>query len=205
MIKTFDLFSVSMFGTHIPEGFPDLEVVKNYKFIPAGGHGSRNTYMSENMSVLDDFPQEKQTILNKFNEVKNEYLGHTDTDFVITRSWVTKTEKNSDSYYHKHTNSYFSGVFYFDGCTEDSGPIEFENPLNSFSSFSMYVGTTNAYTSKNRSVKAGKNTLIFFPSFVSHRIGLHLSDTPRYSLAFNLHPIGEYGRGDSAVNIITIK
>ena len=45
-----------------------------------------------------------------------------------------------------------------------------------------------------------KNQLILFPSYLKHRICEQKSDKTRYSLAFNIVPIGGYGYGDSQYN-----
>ena len=42
--------------------------------------------------------------------------------------------------------------------------------------------------------------LLFFPSYLWHTILNNHSDKPRYSLAFNLIPLGHYGSGDSTYN-----
>jgi len=199
------LFSTPVFATQIPGGLSDLETIKTFKYIPAGKDDSKNAYMTENTSVLDFFPNEKEIFLNKFNEVKNDYLRHTDIEFVITRSWGTKVEKNCYTQFHKHTNNYYSGVFYLDGCTGDSAPIEFLNPLFALSSYELNAEEYNTYNLRSYRVNLEKNTLIFFPSYLMHKIGTHLSETPRHSIAFNLHPTGKYGNGDSTVNLVSIK
>jgi uncharacterized protein (TIGR02466 family) len=195
------LFSTPVFGTTIQGGLPQLEKVKTYEYIALGGDRSRNVYMTENLSVLDDFPEEKEIILSKFNEVKNNYLRHTDTKFAITRSWGTKAEKNSYSEYHRHGNNYYSGVFYLDNCTADSAPIEFYTPLDVLSSYEIESEDYNVCNMTFYSLNPDKNTLIFFPSYLKHKIGTHLSDTPRHSIAFNIHPVGKYGMWDSTVNV----
>lgn len=194
------LFPTPVFGTTIPEGLPNLDKIKTYKYTSIESE-SRNVYMTENTSVLDDFPVEKGIILSKFNEIKNDHLRHTNTEFVITRSWGTKTEKNSYSRYHRHSNNYFSGVFYLDNNTTDSAPLEFYNPLDAYHSYQIDVEDYNACNMGTYSINPDKNMLIFFPCYLKHRIGTHLSDTPRHSIAFNIHPIGEYGNRDGTVNL----
>jgi hypothetical protein len=201
MIEIARLFSTPVFATFVSGGIPGVEAIKNYEYETAGGSNSQNAFITRNTSVLDDFPDGKQVILNKFNDIKDEYLHHKNTQFAITRSWGTRVEKNCITHYHRHSNNYFSGVFYFEGCTGDSAPIEFESPLNILSSFELDEGNSNEFNLKAYSINLEKNTLIFFPSYLSHRIGRHLSDTPRHSLAFNLHPIGKYGRKDSELNL----
>ena len=41
---------------------------------------------------------------------------------------------------------------------------------------------------------------MIFPSKLKHSIEKSIEDTTRYSLAFNIIPVGEYGSQDSTVN-----
>ena len=50
------------------------------------------------------------------------------------------------------------------------------------------------------SIKPEVKKMILFPSYLEHAILEHNEDTIRYSLAFNLYPVGEYGIGDSTHN-----
>ena len=42
------------------------------------------------------------------------------------------------------------------------------------------------------------NSLVLFPSYLSHRIAEHQSKKIRRSLAFNIVPVGSYGEYDSS-------
>ena len=53
---------------------------------------------------------------------------------------------------------------------------------------------------KSFELKPEKNKLIFFPSYLRHKIKIHKGDTVRYSLAFNIIPIGDVGYYDSFVD-----
>jgi hypothetical protein len=44
------------------------------------------------------------------------------------------------------------------------------------------------------------NVLILFPSDLEHSIEKNLSEENRYSLAFNILPLGEIGSEDSKIN-----
>ena len=49
-------------------------------------------------------------------------------------------------------------------------------------------------------IQPQKNCLLIFPSYLQHSIEKSIEDTTRYSLAFNIIPVGEYGSQDSTVN-----
>ena len=43
-----------------------------------------------------------------------------------------------------------------------------------------------------------ENILLFFPSYLKHKVAMNNSDKDRRSLAFNIVPVGFYGDADSA-------
>ena len=47
-------------------------------------------------------------------------------------------------------------------------------------------------------IKPTNKSLIFFPSFLAHRVTTHHSKRPRHSIAFNIIPINHYGNDDSS-------
>ena len=204
MYSVVNLFPSTIIVFEPSENLFSLNEVKKYKYVSTDVEDSNNCYVSKNKSILNDFPKEKKIICDYFDIIKNDILCHEGTDFTMTRSWATKTLKGSYSQYHKHSNNYYSGVLYFDNYDKNSAPIEFENPLNLFNNFQIRVSKTNYYNAQISKICV-PNKLIFFPAYLKHRIGKHQSDTPRYSIAFNFHPCGNYGSGDNELTITDIK
>lgn len=163
-----------------------------------------DTSRSDTLYVLNDFPNLKKEISNKFFHFKNDILKYENTEFKMTTSWITKSEKYQKSEVHNHKNSFYSGVLYIDEEIEDSnekGKLEFSD-LNT-NSFSLNNPSEyNIYNSTSWSITPEKNLLVFFPSEVFHRITLHKSNHPRYSIAFNFFPIGSIGNLDSSIKIL---
>ena len=156
---------------------------------------------SEDLRVLDQFPMERGLLLNCFHSVIGEVFGWTETEFQVTRSWTTKANYNSCGHFHSHFNSFFSGVLYERG-GEGFAPLEFERGAPSCPSFLMPPPSAwNIYNSELWRIVPEDGALVFFPSHLRHRVGLHLSQEPRYSLAFNLFPTGNIGQGDSQVGV----
>ena len=140
----------------------------------------------------------KNKILNVFEIFKNKVLEYNSTEFKITTSWLTKTSKNCSSNFHSHSNSMYSGIFYFN-VNEKSGNISFEN-FNK-STFLVIPKKYNIYNSSEISISPKKNDIIIFPSCVNHRIEKNLTDIDRYSIAFNFLPTGVIGINDSNINL----
>ena len=154
------------------------------------------TYSTKDNRVLTKFPKIEEILLNYFNKISIEVFQYTES-FQITTSWITKT-KDTCSEFHHHKHSFYSGVYYFDEYSDDSGSLEFKNPLSSYSDFYLIPKKWSIMTNTSWSISPEKNLLVFFPSYLEHRIVNNKSE--RQSLAFNIVPVGEYGYGDSAYN-----
>lgn len=164
-------------------------------------------YSSKNMKILDDNIEIKRIMLKYFYEFKNKILRLESTDFDITTSWITKTESDGFCQYHCHRNSYYSGVLYNDSTDHrDSGNLLFTDSGVKEESILVNEPTeSNILNSKRLVIEPEKNLLIFFPSNLRHRISRYTGKDPRYSLAFNLFPIGKIGNGDSTLDLNLLK
>ena len=199
----FPVFSSPISVFNIGEDISDLKKeAKKTIFVgnESEEYGSVNCFVSDNMNFLDSFPKEKEIIHAYFNFHKNEILKYTDINFEMTTSWVTKAVERSQSQYHRHRNCMFSGVLYLD-TIENSAPIMFENENLNPCSFLLTPSDWNIYNSTTWEIQPRENNIIFFPSYLRHKIGIHKSKTPRYSIAFNFHPVGKLGYHDSSVDI----
>lgn len=157
----------------------------------------KNTWISESYVVFKDFPDLEKIILKYFYNYKNKVLKYENTDFVFTTSWVTKVEVPSYHPYHPHHNSMFSGCLYFD----DGSPIEFHPSYNPLIAVNNPT-ENNIYNSLHWEIETKKNRLIFFPSYLLHRISSnHLTNDTRYSLVFNILPTGTFSTNTAIVNV----
>ena len=202
------LFPSTTFTAEVDEDMSSLEEIKEkYEFVETvDGHMSHmkhmtNSYITNSHHILDDFPKEKNIIMEYFNQFKIDILRES-ARYKITTSWGTKVLKNGYSHFHAHSNSIYSGLFFIDDADEDCADFVLTNSLREYNP----IITTeplekNIYNCDTWNFKPRKNLLIFFPSKIHHKIGLHLSETPRYSIAFNLFPEGEIGFSDSYLNI----
>jgi len=197
----YPLFASNVFVGSINEDLKELQKIKKYDFIETKEDMSSGSYITKNQKILNDFPKVKNVIQKNFNEVKNEVLMHRDTNFEITTSWGTKVLKDSFCQFHSHMNCLYSGILYFDEYDLDSGTLEFESPFITQQIYAI-PSEYNIVNARVYGFKPKKNNLIFFPSYLRHRITKHLSKIERYSLSFNLMPVGKLGRGDSYIDIV---
>ena len=163
-----------------------------------GSDGGTRSYQSFNLRILSKYPRISKLLLKKFDKVKQ--LLHLSHQFVITTSWFTKTETGGYSLPHLHKNSFYSGVYYFDDYTDESGELELINPSMDKADFLLDAKEWNMYNSAGWTVEPKKNLLVFFPSYIRHCVKIHKDPITRYSLAFNVVPTGMYGVGDSVMN-----
>jgi len=142
----------------------------------------------------------KKALEKEINYFKDEILSFHKTKFKITTSWLTKTEPGQSSVYHNHNNCYYSGVFYID-VDENSGHISFDSFANE--RYKIIPTKYNVYNSSAYTFIPRKGMLILFPSEIPHRIIKNQSEIARYSLSFNINPIGKLGDvdGDSFINL----
>ena len=194
--KLSNLFTIPMVQLKIEA---DTDELKNCTdiIIPITSHDQDPEGSGNNeYRVLEKYPKIKKLFLEIFEEYANVSLGY-QNKFEITSSRITKTTKSVSSAFHNHKNCAFSGVYYFDQYDNESAKIDFLNPLSDLSSYMLNVKDLNPVTANYVSIEPSEKCLVFFPSYLKHRIGVHKSDKPRYSLAFNIVPVGDYGGGDS--------
>jgi len=92
-------------------------------------------------------------------------------------------------------------VYYFDEYDNDSSALEFENPLTAYPDFQLIPTEFNIMNSNSWKIWPEKNLLVLFPSYLRHGVLKNKSNETRYSLAFNIVPVGKYGEGDSAYDL----
>ena len=194
----YPVFASTIAGTVITEDLSKLNQIKKLKFLPGG---PKHSAQGESRHIFSNFQREKDIVMSYFNKFKNDVLQYKNTDFEMTTSWATKTIDNTSSHSHNHKNSYYSGILYLD-FTGTGGEIEFEDFGLKPSSFLLNTPTnTNLFNCQTISFTPEKNLILFFPSYVVHNIRPYFGSSPRYSIAFNIYPIGKYGSLDSYVDI----
>jgi len=170
----------------------DIESTKEeYEFVKSRTYSNNlNNYMQKDSRLLLESPELKD--IKKFIQkcldsyVKEVYQSN--TKFKISISWANLTEPNQTHHKHNHSNSVFSGVYYFEDL--EKSPIYFERPLNQQLSFDITNKdgevSFNSYNADHyfaTEIKA--HTCIVFPSVLTHGVEKNISSENRYSIAFN--------------------
>lgn len=195
----FPLFPSTVGMTKIESDMTRLDFIKNINYNPINIDRGNRSQISDQYNILDEFEIEKCILLDSFNNFIKNILQLKNSKFYITTSWATKCEKNQYSEYHLHKNSFYSGVFYIDDILY-GGELEFINTGLIPSSILVTQSVdANAFNSETFFLRPEKNNVVFFPSYLMHRIRPHLDDDPRFSIAFNIMPRVPYGEFDSSI------
>ena len=107
----------------------------------------------------------------------------------ITQSWFNYNKKETKHHPHSHPNSIISGVFYLD---DNQAPITFHRE-NRTINLDLMLNDFNEFNSSNYSISTKKNTLIMFPSKLTHGVQSNESEKERISLSFNTYVKGDMG------------
>lgn len=192
----------------IPLFSAPLLVGKLNKPLTISSHIQNHTDLRDDKSAskcLDEYPEDKETLLDIFHEFSKNILGLENQKFKITTSWATKTTRDSlPGGFHVHKNSYYSGVVYFSE-GEGFAPLMLDNLQ--FDRHHFFIPKFNiesgdpVIANTFHAIPPKKNHVYIFPSYLSHAIGKHESSEVRYSLAFNIVPDGEIGFNDSTVTV----
>jgi len=181
------------------EYFNDIkQFAKKIDYKKADFDYDRSSLVNQDFEILNK-PQFKllgDMLLKSFTTFTKEHL-KISNDFKVSSSWLTKTEPNHQSHFHRHYNCYYSGVFYID--TDEGGEIIFENMADE--RFLLNKIEDNDYNTKSFIFKTENKMIIFFPSDIQHKIAENKTNKDRYSLAFNFYPIGNIGVRDSNVKL----
>tara|TARA_Y100000004_G_scaffold120439_1_gene135378 strand:- start:64 stop:648 length:585 start_codon:yes stop_codon:yes gene_type:complete len=173
------------------------QLKNNTIFVPSRDRGEN---FKRDFNSLNRFPRVKNIILEEFKNFA-ESLGY-GRDFKISSSWFTSTQPGDDGTLHNHQNSFYSAIYYYDEYDENSGDILFENPCLRNLSLFVVPNKFDATNSHSWHFTPERRLIIFFPSYLFHKIETNKSDKTRYSLAVNFIPSKGFGMHDSHINLI---
>jgi uncharacterized protein (TIGR02466 family) len=206
--NTYNIFSTPLFSykQFIPEDLLQQahDLVLNSSYDPIDS-GENRVQASQSKNFLKNLPLLKEEILETFKEYAYNILKiDMSIGFKMGSSWATMTLPGGDSKEHTHANYYYSGCLYI---SDNPSPISFclgSYIYNYHERFLFKYSEINPYNANKMSYTPEKNEILFFPAYLKHQISTNTSDVPRYSIAFNIHPVGVYGKKDSTIHVEVI-
>jgi len=196
--QVLQMFSIPLYQENVKWDFTELRKNTNSRIsnkMMLEGHQDQNISYSKALRVLQDYPELKNNILDKFHDFMTS-IGINE-NFCITTSWITSMGAGDGCFKHRHKNCAYSGLLYFDEDYTDAAPLQLFNPLLHMDSY-LFEMADNPFRAHFQ-VPPETGRLIIFPSYIEHVVENNQS-VSRRSLAFNFHPMGFVGFGDSSLN-----
>ena len=139
--------------------------------------------------LLKNLPDLKNEIDSHCEKFVRKYLHvNNKISFNMLNSWSNRHLPNDHSQIHYHGNAMLSGTYYVD-CAEGSGDISFHRGQLHKNLFdeTIRVEYENLFevTADQYKIKVENGMIILFPSHMEHSISTNISNTNRYSIAFN--------------------
>ena len=140
-----------------------------------------------NLHELEDWMPLTDWIKDQAREYWNT-LGWKCDELWFTQCWVNNMSTGGSIGSHWHSNSMISGVYHFLSDVGTGGTV-FESTKNPLEfSFQTEILKETIYTAGRTSIPAVQDSLVLFPSYISHFSEQNRFKTMRYTLAFNLLP-----------------
>ena len=198
--EIYSLFPTPLLVSSFPPSFSriipwlDSQPMEPLELLQENQHGttSENTYiLNDNKCVeIKDFLLEKSIILGKS-------LGYKCDHYKLTQSWITHKIPNQSHLPHNHTNSFFSGVFFYGNQINStlSASISFHKPPNNqLLSIPQDINLPpTPYSINNHTFTPSPGDFLIFPSSLIHSVLENNTNEIRKSLAFNIVPVDGFG------------
>lgn len=187
------LFSQPVLVVDHQDDPPNIDLLakcKMYEYTSNSGGGGTN-FTSDNKNILDleEFSHIKENILTGLHEYTHNIMGWQNLDFYITQSWLNVNPTESSHHKHYHFNSLVSGTYYLE--TSDEDHIVFYGDHKP--TLELNPAHYNIYNANVYKVSIKTNTLVLFPSTLTHSVDENIAEWERVSIAFNVFVRGKLG------------
>jgi len=197
-----DIFPIQIYS-HNSVGLPEHKSTEFIRYLNSIEYSpfSPSDKVSIDQRILDKeiFASLKNNILDHCKKYLNSQK-HNFEDLLIASSWAYISKKNNQAFtFHRHANSYISGVYYI---TSGSDLIFNEEKYEELYGFEpSYNTTNNEPLNKFYKLPVKKDQIVIFPSNLIHAIDKVQSNELRMSIAFNIIPKGKFGKFTSNLYI----
>jgi len=161
----------------------DIDIIKEDIFkdknISTKNNWQSNSFLHKNKKYNSLTQKITESIHNVLHNCEYDY----DT-FEITGMWSNVLKPGETHSPHTHSNNILSGVFYVE--SDEFANIHFMDPRPAANVFTPTIKFQNKENSARWFFPSKKNTLIIFPSWLSHFVPVNKSSKYRVSIAFNI-------------------
>jgi len=204
--EIYPLFSTPIAYASIDNDIP-LSVIDNLEYYPYDD-GSGFSSVDQNILLSPPFEKLRFEIETLMNSYLFDFLKFGEGRIAHTRSWINFHKYGHQAPTHNHTNSMYSGVYYFTS-PENGGKLFFMRHNNDLTFVSPTVMPLireyNLYNSHTFGWQPKPKDVFLFPSFLSHFTDPNMSQENRYCLAFNYFFEGQMGGNTGYVNLQVLK
>jgi uncharacterized protein (TIGR02466 family) len=121
-----------------------------------------------------------------------DYFKYTQRDFFITSCWGNVHRRGNSIGWHRHPNSFISGVYYVE-TPEPCSALLFNDPRKAELVFDVARSEDTVWNSPLYPVAPVAGNVLLFPSWLEHTVNSNESDGERISISFNAMLQGELG------------
>lgn len=194
-----DLFPTSVYLN----SFELSDAEKNYLMsIPMNRNMDGDAWVSAtNLQMNDEYKSIEQKICNHVYEYAYDNMCLSkEYGLFCHGAWVNRNDRGDCTPLHHHSNSLISGVYYIEVDAGEQGAIQFDDekggPFGKFFTVLKY-SELNQRNTHRATIECKNGMIILFPSVLKHSVAKNISNTSRYSLAFDYMLSGEF---DAMVN-----
>jgi uncharacterized protein (TIGR02466 family) len=204
MSNTAEIFGLFPTPVMVRQYIGDLTLITNFldllpmvgEFSQSYGTNSQDIYIL-NHKICSSL---KEFILISATNFAQQVLMYDYKEYVLSISWISHKKPGESHNQHVHPNSLISGVFYYGDFEETTSTLKFHKQIGGINASYLFGKLSKDYQKSQYSqdtfeFKCSPNTLILFPSYLTHSVPINQTNKVRKSLSFNIVPKG--GLGDS--------
>ena len=160
-----------------------------YAPLPSGAHEWALDYKEDNESKNRSNRGGYQSVAQTFDYLPFPFIDNIKRSFSFFKNaemanwWLNVNEKGDFNMLHTHPKCDLSGIWFI---TDNNNSTVFIDPLQ-HSRSNLYMLFPELDIGEGVYVNAKAGEIVIFPSDLPHYVEPHILDTPRISVAFNMH------------------
>jgi len=131
-------------------------------------------------------------------KVRNKFL-ISSLELPIVACWINKSSRINAHHYHRHPNSFISGIFYLTSHDSSETVFTMPNPWYNLFNDTMHIFNNQGVIFDEKfpvlvgKIKPTKGKLVLFPSHIKHSALPNTKKEVRYTVSFNTFFSGKLG------------
>jgi len=190
--------AVMIFTLDDPVTELELKTIQSLDYHENVGNRTSNNSNLFELKALSRLRDTATDYLNQY--IAKIYDTSNDVEAYVTQSWANYTKGSEYHHRHSHANSFLSGVLFVESNKDDK--IQFYTPVGHRGQLKLAPKNFNQFNSTTWWLPAEKNSVVIFPSWLTHEVPITNRQTDRISLAFNSFVKGTVGDGSKLTELV---